>query len=463
MTKDAPAPVTSVVPSTGPKTPAGKPDSMGAPGLPAPSSEGAGGDALSRLGLGQALVRALEGSGSVIAGRDLRSGAAETLGERMRQIEALRAKREEQSLEQQRERATWGASNRAQLLTQIERFKDRPEIVAALEKLDAGADTTKPVDFARGLVAAIQTKPKVEGMEAGVDKTKAGTIRTLGQATTEEATRGPKVELLRGKVDLTKAQADKLRQRAVVVKQASDTKAAREIRAAGNDTKAAEKAITRAMETAETDKLGIVGNIRDFQGIETVAPGFTRGVVPSWLGQGGISAARAVPATSKKAAELSSALETFVANIRNSLFGASLTGNEKASFDAIVSSGLLMPPAVLAANINRLRQGAARFAQNHFTVAQELHPEVTGRVLRASSIFGPATSEGGLYSDVWKLPAGPAAGAPAAPSSGAPVTRPLKPADRPGTKTLWNKKRGTWVQYGPEAEAKARADNAVED
>jgi hypothetical protein len=69
-----------------------------------------------------------------------------------------------------------------------------------------------------------------------------------------------------------------------------------------------------------------------------------------------------------------------------------------------------MPPDVLAANINRIRQGAARFAQNHFTVAQELHPEVTGRVLGASTIFGPAISEGGIYSDTWKLPKAPSAG-----------------------------------------------------
>lgn len=120
---DAPVASTSTLPSTGPQTPAGKPDSMGAPGLPAPSSEGADGDALSRLGLGQALVRALEGSGSIIAGRDLRSGAADTLGERMKQIEALRAKREEQGLTDARERA----NNRAQVDYLISRFPDRAE------------------------------------------------------------------------------------------------------------------------------------------------------------------------------------------------------------------------------------------------------------------------------------------------------------------------------------------------
>ena len=406
---DATAPVTSALPSTGPQNPAGRPDSSGKDGMVAPSSEGAGSDALGRLSLGQALTRALEGSGSIIAGRDLRSGAADTLGERMKQIEALRAKREEQSLEQQRERATWGASNRGTLNSLLAQYKDNPAVSAALMALEPSLETTKPSDFQRASTGAIMTRPKAEGIQAATKKTGA-------QTTTEEA----KPEVARGTLEVKRGTLaerersnkanEEIRRQALLVKKASDTKTADEVRAAGSDPKAAERAITRAMETAESDKLGIAGNIRDFQGLEKVAPGFTQGKVPSWLGQGSIEAARKVPALSKQASNLASALETFVAGIRKSLFGASLTGNEKASFDAIVSSGLLMPPDVLAANINRLREGAAKFAQNHFTVAQTLHPEVTSRVLGASSLFGPAVAKGGIYSDVWTLPVGPAVG-----------------------------------------------------
>ena len=123
-TADAAAPVASALPSVGPQNPAGRPDSSGKDGMIAPSSEGAGGDAaLGRLSLGQALTRALEGSGSIIAGRDLRSGAADTLGDRMKQIEALRAKREEQGITDTRERA----NNRAQVDYLISRFPDRAE------------------------------------------------------------------------------------------------------------------------------------------------------------------------------------------------------------------------------------------------------------------------------------------------------------------------------------------------
>jgi hypothetical protein len=359
------------------------------------------------------------------AGKNIDMGVADTLGERLKQVEALRAKRAQTAEERALEQQQFEGANLGTLTSNIAAFKDRPEVVAALENLRPAAKYMKQNDFLKAVYQAVMNPPTLAGKEAGIEKTEAGTTRLEGQAATEEATRGPKVDLLKARAGLTQAQTDKLRKQAISVKQVADTKVANEVRAAGKDAAAAEKAITRAMETAESDKLGIAGNIRDFQGLEAVAPGFTQGKVPSWLGQGSIAAARKVPALSKQAAELSSALETFIANIRKSLFGASLTGNEKASFDAIVGSGLLMPPATLAANINRLRQGAARFAQNHFTVAATLHPDVTGRVLGNSALFSPALREGGIYSDVWKLPAAPAAGGGAGSTSG--MTRMIAP------------------------------------
>jgi hypothetical protein len=402
-TADATTPMASALAPTGPQNPAPPAGTSSTVKLPPPVVEGAGGDdALGRLSIGQALTRALEGSGSIIAGQNLRSGAADTLGERMKQIEALRAKREEQGITDTRERA----NNRAQVDYLISRFPDRAEDLQKLYGMTGKPNFSQmlrveeQVALDRAKKATEEVKPEVArgGLEV-----KLGTL--------DERERSNKAN-------------EELRRKALLAKQLLDTKTASEIRAAGNDPKAAERAITRAMETAENDKLGIAGNIRDFEGLEKVAPGFTQGTVPSWLGQGGIEAARKVPALNKQATQLSSALETFIAGIRKSLFGASLTGNEKASFDAIVSSGFLMPPDVLAANINRLREGAAKFAQNHFTVAQQLHPEVTGRVLRASTLFGPAVREGGIYSDVWTLPAGasPVSGAgPAAPAPAAQV------------------------------------------
>ena len=90
---------------------------------------GSGGDDdLGRLSLGQALTRALEGSGSIIAGRDLRSGAADTLGERMKQIEALRAKREEKEVTDAQE----VANNKAQVDYLISRFPEQKDSLTNL-------------------------------------------------------------------------------------------------------------------------------------------------------------------------------------------------------------------------------------------------------------------------------------------------------------------------------------------
>jgi hypothetical protein len=133
---------------------------------------GSGGDdELGRLSMGQALVRALEGSGSVISGQNLRSGAADTLGERMKQIEALRAKREERVADVAQEQAQYEGANLATLTTQLAAFKDRPDIVAALQNLKSGAKYTKPSDFIKSAYQAVTNPPTVAGKEAAVGKT----------------------------------------------------------------------------------------------------------------------------------------------------------------------------------------------------------------------------------------------------------------------------------------------------
>ena len=76
--------------------PAGKPNSDGAPNLPAPSSEGAGGDASERdLYLARLAAQSAAGFGGMGAGKNIDMGIADTLGERLKQVQALRAKREE--------------------------------------------------------------------------------------------------------------------------------------------------------------------------------------------------------------------------------------------------------------------------------------------------------------------------------------------------------------------------------
>ena len=369
-----------------------------------PEAGSGGDDEMSSLRKQLGIQQMFEALGSAGSGKNLYTDGG-ILADRMKQIEALRAKKAEKAEEQ----TGFKTANLGFLGGYRDVLAGRDDLLPGFKALEEAASVMPPDKFAKAVRDWSMTPSTIRGKEAGIAKTEA---QTKTEEVKPEVARGG-LEVKRGTLaerERSNKANEEIRRKAILAKQLSDTKANNDVRAAGSDPKQAEKAITDAMKSAEKKDLGIVSNIRDFQGLEAVAPGFTQGKVPSWLGQGSIAAAIKVPGLNKQATQLASALELFTAGIRNSLFGASLTGNEKESFDAIVSSGVLMPPDVLAANINRIRQGAARFAQNHFTVAQELHPEVTGRVLGASSIFGPALGKGGIYSDVWTLPVSPAAG-----------------------------------------------------
>jgi hypothetical protein len=140
---------------------------------PTTPADGAGGDdEMGRLSMGQALVRALEGSGSIIAGQNLRSGAADTLGERMKQIEALRAKREERSMELARE-----DEQSAALVSQYKSLAAQglvPEL-PGLDKL--------PFKQAASL---IKTYGSLPGLVQRAEKTKAEIPLVQARAGTEE-------------------------------------------------------------------------------------------------------------------------------------------------------------------------------------------------------------------------------------------------------------------------------------
>ena len=170
---DAVEAVSSALPATGPQTPAGKPNTAGMPNLPEPQTEGAGGDSERDLYLARLAAQNAAGFGGMGAGKNIDMGIADTLGERLKQVQALRAKREEQSLEQQRERATWGASNRGTLNSLLAQYKDNQVVSDALMALEPSLETTKPSDFQRASTGAILTRPKAEGIQATTKKTGA--------------------------------------------------------------------------------------------------------------------------------------------------------------------------------------------------------------------------------------------------------------------------------------------------
>lgn len=422
---DAPVASTSTLPSTGPQTPAGKPDSMGTPGLPAPSSEGAGGDALSRLGLGQALVRALEGSGSVIAGRDLRSGAAETLGERMKQIEALRAKREERALELGRE-----DEQSAALVSQYKSLAAQglvPEL-PALDRLPLkqAAGLIKTYGSLPGLVQRTEkTKAEIPLVQERVQEVKAKTDLTREKI--------PEVSLEgKSKRALRQAQIDKLRRQTAgnVVSLTRSAKAVEDAGKAGVPSKDAIKYIRDDIKTAEK---AITPTLENLKNIERASPGFAFGKTPKDIETLEFVAAEKLPRFADNARDLRSAVEALIIDIRHGSFGASLTATEKQSFEAMLQTGLSGTVGQLARAINDVRRKAAATAQTHFNTSQTFYPTETAQVLSSSAVFGPATKPGGVYADVWTLPTAPAAPTAAAPSAvAAPVVERVIMIDKEG-------------------------------
>jgi len=430
-TKDVAAPTASVLPTTTADKPAGKPDSAGTQSLPAPSSEGAGGDALGRLSLGQALTRALEGSGSIIAGRDLRSGAADTLGERMKQIEALRAKREEQSLEQQRERATWGTSNRATLASALAQWKGDEAKTAALEALASGADTTKPSDFSRNAVNAVMTKPKVLGAEATTKKT--GAQGDVAAATAEAVPE--KVKTAKDAL----ASLDAYRRATVAQGWAriglARQQAAKKVEA---ESPADAKAVGAELDKIQkiTQKAGYTPLVSSLEQADQAISGL--GAPPSTSAQ----IKHSVPGGDRFLTPQEKAYYTSVDKLRQmdqlAVSGKVVSEPERAEFLRQYGANWYANPKAAGAYIDLLRQKTARQLQ------LDLAP------IRASSAGQKALS-------AFEQAGGVTENLPVFKGAGATSVRPAKPADIAGTKTFWRPDKNTWVHYSTDSEAKARA------
>lgn len=398
---DAPAAVVETRPPVTADRPAGPVNTAGTQGLPAPSSipSGAGGDdEMSSLRKQLGLQQMFEALGSAGSGKNLYTDGGVIL-DRMKQVQALRAKREEQSLEQQRERATWGASNRATLASALAQWKSDADKTAALEALAAGADDTKPSDFSRNVVNAVMTKPKVLGAEAGVTKTEAGTTRTLGQVATDEALRPGKVEKLRTSSDLDRARIDKIYNDMEL----EGTKIALDER------KTIDAATKEKDPFKKLEKLNAIADKKDFGGfttlagdlsdLERIAPGFvTRGVVPAWLtAEQQLLGDKWPRSTNPKVIDFLAAYSKLANEERHRQYGSAQTDGELRSFmQQLNASPLSAGPAVLAKQVKRFGQAAGRVAK--------------GRISRYNGVFGadnvntvlapewkPLFAEGGVF------------------------------------------------------------------
>jgi len=177
---DAPTAVASTLPSAGPQAPAGKPNSDGAPNLPAPSSEGAGGDTSERdLYLARLAAQNAAGFGGMGAGKNIDMGIADTLGERLRQVQALRAKREEKEVTDAQE----VANNKAQVDYLISRFPEQTDSLTKLYGMTRKANFPQFVRLEEQ-IALDRARAKTEGVKPEV-ALRGAAVKEAGQVEKE--------------------------------------------------------------------------------------------------------------------------------------------------------------------------------------------------------------------------------------------------------------------------------------
>lgn len=478
---EAPTAATGAIAPTGPQTPAGTPDSASAATLPAPSSPGSGDDVLGRLSLGQALVRALEGSGSVIAGRDLRSGMADTLGERMRQIEALRAKRQEQAFEQQRDsakrledlnakredRALELAREDEQSAALVEQYKSlaAQDLVPALEGLDR-----LPVKQAASL---IKTYAGLPGTVARTDKTRAeiplvqartgdvtASARLKGEkAATEAVTRGPRVGLIEAKVRNEQERAGLLqRQKGLVAARVAALQAGKEkeelVKETGtvngplSDPKLeARRKASFLKETTAAGKL-YTEPAQDLASLERVSGDFLAGRTPAWWTPANVKLLQAgvTSGLPKEALDFAKRYYAVINFLRHGLFGSALTDGEQKAFAEQIELALLRGPRDLGASLRELSAKQKAKTKLRLGYLFQDMPDLAERWL-SSSGFTEAV-KGTSFADTFpQRSAGtvaPASGAPAVPATSAETITIRRRSDK-RIKTIPAADRAKWL------------------
>jgi len=487
---DAAKATASTLPTVTADKPAGKPDSSGKNGMPAPSSEGAGGDSSERdLYLARLAAQNAAGFGGMGAGKNIDMGIADTLGERLKQVQALRAKREEKQEEQakaagiaSRLPALFPGFTPDQQKTFGDVLKATGDVGAALNlaKQFKSAQTDEEVQRLvneQALQSAIVRYPQlatsfealrptlgkyaVKDFPAILEKAASGkaTFEAKGAATRFMVDKqGRFNQLTPIEVDKQKLQNDRLRQQIDLDAKQFKLKEDEALKQTYKDDN--EKA-TKLNDLAEKEKGfgGYVTLANDLAELEAAAPGFvTQGEAPEWLTSAQQAMGQNWPAsTDPRVVKFLGAYGKLANAERHRLYGSAQTAGElKAFLQQLNDNPFSAGPDVLAMQMGGFAANVGRRATNTLTrYSNVFGSNVVDRVL--GNEFRPLYDENGVFSS-FKTPF-QAVRASAEPTG----ARPPKPADKTGAKTLWNKKTGQWVRYTPEQEAKARAADAVED
>jgi hypothetical protein len=371
-----PGVIKTTMPAVDAANPAGKAGQPTDTLKPPKPAVGAGSDTdeINRLGLGQALVRALEGSGSIIAGRDLRSGAADTLGERMKQIEALRAKREAETETLGRER-----SQNDQLL---DAYKGMfPEKATELESL-RGA-TGKPMF--RDLLNAWQKRVELEQVkkpmaeasigqkQAGAGLARAKTKDIPVSAQTRDAFRRSQVALNKARIDHMGAKKEAESAPASTTGPLADPR----LEQRRQDTFSK---VTRGAQKLYTDPLIAVASL------EKASGPLAQGETPEWWTVANLAKINSgvYLGLPPEATAFAKTYFPVINQLRHALYGSALSAGEQKAFADQIELGLKQGPKALAASIRALADAAKDKTQTQLGYDFGRNPDLAAQWLQSS-------------------------------------------------------------------------------
>jgi hypothetical protein len=429
---DAPAPVKGTIAATTPPQlapPAGTSSTV----KPPPVDVGSGGDDdVRNLYLARLAAQSAAGFGGMGAGKNIDMGIADTLGERMKQIEALRAKKAEKAEEQTK------ASSFGSMLTKLlpglspEEQAAFQQTVASSGSVEAGLNLMKQLKGAQtdkevqrqvneaALNAALARYPDPElaksfealrpvagqypqkDFAAMLDKAASGMAGFEAKAATTQFTvdkNGRFNKLTPGEIDKQKLQNDKIRQEIDLNAKQFALKEKEALAAPGKDD--AEKAI-KLNDLAEKEKGfgGYVTLANDLSELEAAAPGFvTRGEAPEWLTAAQQSLGQNWPTSADSRVVKFLAAYGKLANAeRHRLYGSAQTAGELKAFlqqlnDNPFSSG----PETLATQMTSFAGNVGRRATNTLNrYSSVFGAPVVDRVLGGE--FRPLYEDGAVFS-----------------------------------------------------------------
>jgi hypothetical protein len=340
----------------------------------------------------------METAGSAISGKNLRSGIADSLSDRMKQVEALRLKKTERAEELARE------DEQSASLVQQYKSLAAQGLVPDLPLLDK-----LPPKQAASL---IKTYGSLGGMKAREQKTQAeipqveAKTRDIGAATGLKQAQtafvieksGRVREMLPLEVEQKKAQTAKIN--ADIDNNAKEFKL-KEQAALNQPYKDEQEQKVKLNELAEKEKGfgGYINLANDLSAIEAVAPGFvTRGKAPDWLTTESLATAQKFPRSADpRVIRFLSKYADLTNTERHRLYGSAQTEGELRSFlQQLSDDPFFAGPEVIAAQMQGFAENAATKATSTLGRYNNVFsPKVVDTVLGGE--FKPLYAEGGVF------------------------------------------------------------------